>query len=56
MPQTSEFQIIQSNTAAKLQPELAKLAAQGFRPIFLSSASDRVGVITTVILEHVLDT
>jgi hypothetical protein len=52
--QTSEYQVIQSNNPAHLQTELVRMATQGWRPILLTSAGVSTGVVTTVILEHVL--
>jgi len=54
MARTAEYKVLQENNATKLGAELNGLAAQGWQPILMTSVSSRPGVITTVILEHVL--
>jgi hypothetical protein len=54
MPQKSEYRVIEAPHAAQLQALLVPLGMEGWRPILLSSAAAPTGVITTVILEHVL--
>lgn len=56
MPQKSEYKVITATSPAGLQQELNIHAQSGWKPIFMSSAAISAGVVTTVILEHVLGT
>ena len=54
MPQKSEYRVIEAPHAAQLKAKLVPLGLQGWRPILSSSAAGPDGIMTTVILEHVI--
>jgi hypothetical protein len=59
MAQKSEFKVLQENNSVKLGAELNGLAAQGWRPILMTTVTLQAGVpagviMTTVILEHII--
>jgi hypothetical protein len=53
MPQKAEYKVV-TGWPAKVEELIAPLAAQGFRPILITSIPDAKGLFMAVVLEHVL--
>jgi hypothetical protein len=52
MPEGMEYRVIGDSQWEQLENKLNRLAAEGFRPILMSSVTTPTGVKITVILEH----
>ena len=53
MPQRSEYRVIPGGPR-KIEHDIAPLAAEGFKPILITSSTGGTNIIVVVVMEHVL--